>query len=78
MPSYDLENLCNRESARIGMDARIDGMVYASIEHPPVLGGKVKSYDDKEALKVKRSAPNARARSVQAAAQLSSRSAASR
>jgi len=27
-------------------------MVYASVEHPPVLGGKVKSYDDKEALKV--------------------------
>ena len=27
----------------------VDGMVYASIEHPPVLGGKVKSYDDKEA-----------------------------
>ena len=51
MPSYDLENLCNGK-AIYGMDARIDGMVYASIEHPPVLGGKVKSYDDKEALKV--------------------------
>jgi isoquinoline 1-oxidoreductase beta subunit len=35
-----------------GMDARVDGMVYAAIERPPVLGGKVKSYDDKEALKV--------------------------
>src|SRR5260370_12320518 len=34
------------------MDARVDSMVYASVEHPPVLGGKVKSYDDKEALKV--------------------------
>jgi isoquinoline 1-oxidoreductase beta subunit len=34
------------------MDARTDGMVYASIERPPVLGGKVKSYDDKEAVKV--------------------------
>ena len=30
----------------------MDGMVYASIERPPVLGGKVKSFDDKEALKV--------------------------
>ena len=30
----------------------MDGMVYASIERPPVLGGKVASYDDKEALKV--------------------------
>ena len=39
--------------AGFGMDARMDGMVYASIEHPPVLGGKVKSYDDKDALQVK-------------------------
>jgi isoquinoline 1-oxidoreductase beta subunit len=51
MPSYDLENLCNGK-ALYGMDARIDGMVYASIEHPPVLGGKVQSYDNSEALKV--------------------------
>ena len=28
------------------------GMVYASVEHPPVLGQKIKSYDDKGALKV--------------------------
>ena len=28
------------------------GMVYASVEHPPVLGQKIKSYDDKSALKV--------------------------
>jgi len=34
------------------MDARVGGMVYASVEHPPVLGGKVKSVDDSEALKV--------------------------
>ena len=51
MPSYDLEQLCNGKAV-YGMDARVDGMVYASIEHPPVIGGKVKSYDDKEALKV--------------------------
>jgi isoquinoline 1-oxidoreductase beta subunit len=51
MPSYDLEQLCNGK-AIYGMDAHVDGMVYASIEHPPVIGGKVKSYDDKEALKV--------------------------
>jgi isoquinoline 1-oxidoreductase subunit beta len=49
--SYDLEALVTGK-AIYGMDARIDGMVYASVEHPPVLGGKVKSYDDKEALKV--------------------------
>jgi hypothetical protein len=30
----------------------MDGMVYASVERPPVLGGKVKSYDDKDALKL--------------------------
>jgi isoquinoline 1-oxidoreductase beta subunit len=49
--SYDLEVLVTGK-AIYGMDARVDGMVYASVERPPVLGGKVKSYDDKEALKV--------------------------
>ena len=49
--SYDLEALVTGK-AIYGMDARVDGMVYASVERPPVLGGKVKSYDDKEPLKV--------------------------
>jgi isoquinoline 1-oxidoreductase beta subunit len=49
--SYDLEALVTGK-AIYGMDARVEGMVYASVERPPVLGGKVKSYDDKEALKV--------------------------
>jgi isoquinoline 1-oxidoreductase beta subunit len=49
--SYDLEALVTGK-AIYGMDARVEGMVYASVEHPPVLGGKVKSYDDKDALKV--------------------------
>ena len=35
------------------MDAKVDGMVYASIEHPPVLGATLKSVDDKAALAVK-------------------------
>ena len=35
-----------------GMDAHVEGMLYASVEHPPVLGGKLKSFDDKETLKV--------------------------
>ena len=48
---YDLEDIC-RGKAIYGMDARLDGMVYASVEHPPVLGGKVKSYQDDEALRV--------------------------
>jgi isoquinoline 1-oxidoreductase beta subunit len=51
MPDYDLRDIC--EGAPIfGMDAHIDGMLYAAVEHPPVLGGKVKSIDDKEALAV--------------------------
>lgn len=49
--SYDLEAIVTGK-AIYGMDARVEGMVYASIEHPPVLGGKVKSCDDSEALKV--------------------------
>ena len=49
--SYDLEALVTGKAV-FGMDARVDGMLYASVEHPPVLGGKVKSFDDKEALKV--------------------------
>lgn len=40
--------------AGYGMDARVPGMVYASIERPPVmLGGKLRSHDDTETLKVK-------------------------
>ncbi|MFL6212843.1 MAG: molybdopterin cofactor-binding domain-containing protein [Blastocatellia bacterium] len=50
-PSVDLKDICTGK-AGFGMDARVEGMVYASIEHPPVLGGKVKSLDDKDALKV--------------------------
>jgi isoquinoline 1-oxidoreductase subunit beta len=49
--SYDLEALVTGK-AIYGMDAHVEGMVYASVERPPVLGGKMKSYDDKEALKV--------------------------
>lgn len=49
--SIDLVDQCTGK-AGYGMDARIDGMLYASIEHPPVLGGKVKSFDDKAPLGV--------------------------
>lgn len=38
--------------AVFGMDATMPGMVFASVEHPPVLGQKVKSHDDKATLKV--------------------------
>jgi isoquinoline 1-oxidoreductase beta subunit len=49
--SYDLTDLCTGK-AGFGMDAKLDGMVYASIEHSPVFGGKVKSYDEKAPLQV--------------------------
>jgi len=51
-PSYDLEALCTGKPV-FGMDAEREGMVYASIAHPPVFGGKVKSCNASEALKVK-------------------------
>src|SRR5258706_4430 len=51
MHMYDLDNICTGK-AIYGIDAHMDGMVYAAVEHPPVLGGKVKSDDDKEELKV--------------------------
>jgi isoquinoline 1-oxidoreductase beta subunit len=51
MTSVDLEKLCTGK-AIYGMDARLDGMVYASIERPPVFGGKIKNLDDQDALKV--------------------------
>jgi isoquinoline 1-oxidoreductase beta subunit len=49
---FDLPDIVTGK-AIFGMDATMPGMVYASIEHPPVLGQKVKSYDDKAALKVR-------------------------
>jgi isoquinoline 1-oxidoreductase beta subunit len=48
---FDLPDIVTGK-ATFGMDAKMPGMVYASIEHPPVLGQKIKSYDDKGALKV--------------------------
>jgi isoquinoline 1-oxidoreductase beta subunit len=48
---FDLEDIVTGKAV-FGMDATMPGMVYASIEHPPVLGQKIKSYDDAAALKV--------------------------
>jgi isoquinoline 1-oxidoreductase beta subunit len=48
---YDLKDFVTGR-AGFGIDARLDGMLYASIEHPPVLGGKLKSFDNKAALSV--------------------------
>jgi isoquinoline 1-oxidoreductase beta subunit len=49
---FDLSDIVAGK-AIFGMDAKVPGMLYASIEHPPVLGQKIKSYDDKAALKVR-------------------------
>jgi isoquinoline 1-oxidoreductase subunit beta len=48
---FDLPDIVTGK-AIFGMDATMPGMVYASVEHPPVLGQKIKSYDDQAALKV--------------------------
>src|SRR5581483_11053988 len=51
-PGYDLANICSGKSV-FGMDVRVDGMLYAAVAHPPVLGGKVKAVDDSATLKVR-------------------------
>ena len=49
--SYDLKDMCTGKAA-YGQDTRMDGMLYASVAHPPVFGSSVKSVDDKAALAV--------------------------
>ncbi len=49
--SYDLTSMSTGK-AKYGQDARMDGMLYASVLHPPVYGGAVQSVDDAAALKV--------------------------
>ncbi len=51
VPLVDLKDICTGHAV-YGFDARVPGMVYASIERPPVLGGKLKSVDDAAAKKV--------------------------
>jgi isoquinoline 1-oxidoreductase beta subunit len=51
VPSVDLKDMVTGKGI-YGFDAQVPGMVYASIERPPVLGGKFKSMDDSAALKV--------------------------
>src|SRR5580700_1440955 len=50
-PGYDVSDLCSGKPL-FGMDVRVDGMLYAAIAHPPVLGGKVRSVDDSATLQV--------------------------
>lgn len=49
---YDLHAIVTGR-ARFGIDVVREGMVYASIEHPPVFGGTVRRVDDAETLRVR-------------------------
>jgi isoquinoline 1-oxidoreductase beta subunit len=48
---YDAMDIATGK-AKYGIDTRLPGMLYAVVARPPVLGGKVASVDDSEALKV--------------------------
>jgi isoquinoline 1-oxidoreductase subunit beta len=52
VPTVDRDALCTGKGI-FGIDAKMPGMVYASIERSPVMGGKIVSVDDAEARKVK-------------------------
>ena len=49
--AYDLKDMSTGK-ALYGQDTRMDGMLYASVAHPPVFGSAVKNVDDSVALKV--------------------------
>src|SRR3981189_741719 len=49
--SYDLKDMCTGK-AGYGQDTRMEGMLYASVAHPPVFGSAVKAVEDKAALSV--------------------------
>ncbi len=51
VPIIDLDDMMVGK-AIYGMDAKVPGMVYASIERCPVVGGKLKTVDDSETKKV--------------------------
>ena len=51
LPTVDRDDICAGRGT-FGIDARMPGMVFASIERSPVFGGKLKSFDDQEARKV--------------------------
>jgi isoquinoline 1-oxidoreductase subunit beta len=52
VPSVDLDDMCMGK-AIYGIDVQIPGMVYASIERSPVLGGTLQSFDDRETRQVR-------------------------
>ena len=49
--NYDLKDMCTGKAV-YGQDTHMEGMLFASVAHPPVLGGTVKSLDDGAALAV--------------------------
>ena len=51
VPIVDLDDICTGR-ATYGFDARMPGMVYAMIARSPVIGGRLKSYDDHDARQV--------------------------
>jgi isoquinoline 1-oxidoreductase beta subunit len=51
LPTVDRDDICAGRGT-FGIDARMPGMVYASIERSPVFGGKLKGFDDQESKKV--------------------------
>jgi len=50
--TYDQQDIVTGK-AQFGLDIFRDGMVHASIEHPPVLGGTIRSVDDAATKSVK-------------------------
>src|SRR5579859_1929695 len=48
---YDLQDLCTGKGV-YGQDVRMDGMLYASVMHPPVMGSSPKTIDNKATLAV--------------------------
>jgi len=52
VPIVDLDAMCTGKAV-YGIDAQMPGMVYASIERSPVLGGTLKSFNDQEARQVR-------------------------
>lgn len=52
MAVSNIKELCSGRGM-FGIDTHVPGMVHASIERSPVLGGQLKNHDDTETLKVK-------------------------
>lgn len=49
--AYDLKDMSTGQ-AIYGQDTKMEGMLYASVVHPPVFGSAIKSVDDSAALQV--------------------------